>query len=64
MLVFKHTITKVFKTKEKSCIRINIRKLNRVPVTKYLSYIYLANSLCYTNLAYLKVIYILYTVNI
>ena len=43
---------------------VNIRELNRVLVTKYLSYIDLANSLYYTNLAYFKGIYILYTINI
>jgi len=42
------------KLKSESFIRVNIRELNGVPVTKYLSYIYLANSLYYTNLAYLK----------
>ena len=28
------------KSKEKSCIKVNIRKLNEVPNTKYLPYIY------------------------
>ena len=42
----------MFKTKKEPCIRVNIRELDRVPVTKCLPYIYLANGFCYTNLAY------------
>ena len=34
------------KSKAESFIRVNTRELNGVPVTKYLSYIYLANGLC------------------
>ena len=34
--------------------RINTRELNRVLVTKCLSYIHFATGLCYTNLAYPK----------
>ena len=49
---------------KKSYIKVNIRELDRVLVTKYLSYIYLAYGLCYTNLAYSKGTYILYIVNI
>ena len=45
---------------KKSYIKVNTRELDRVLVTKYLSYIYLAYGLCYTNLAYSKGIYILY----
>ena len=41
----------------------NIGELNGVPVTKCLPYIHLANGLCYTNLAYSKETYILYTIN-
>jgi len=37
------------KSKEKSYIRINIRELDGVSSTKYLSYIHLANSLYYTK---------------
>ena len=37
------------KSKEEPCIRINIRELDGVPSTKYLSYIHLANSLYYTK---------------
>jgi len=39
------------------------RELNGVLVTNYLSYIHLANGLCYTNLAYSKEIYVLYTID-
>ena len=39
------------------------RELDGVPVTEYLSYIYLTNSLYYTNLAYFKKICVLHTVN-
>ena len=37
------------KSKEEPYIRINTRELNRVPSTKYLSYICLANGPCYTK---------------
>jgi len=37
------------KSKEESCIRINIRELDGVLSTKYLFYIHLANSLYYTK---------------
>ena len=37
------------KSKEEYCIKINIEELDGVLSTKYLSYIYLANSLCYTK---------------
>ena len=37
------------KLKEKSYIRINIRELDRVPSTKYLSYIYWANGPYYPS---------------
>ena len=49
--------------KKESFFRVNIREINRVLATKCLSYIYLANSLCYTNLAYSKRIYVLNTIN-
>jgi len=49
---------------KRPCIRFNIRELNEVSVTKCLPYIYLANGLYYTNLAYSKRIYILHTINI
>ena len=39
------------------------RELDGVPVTECLSYIYLTNSLYYTNLAYFKGICILHTVD-
>ena len=35
--------------KEKSYIKIDIRKLDRVLNTKYLPYIHWANGLCYIN---------------
>jgi len=54
----------VFKTKKEPCIRVNIRELDRVPVTKCLPYIYLANGFCYTNLAYSKETCVLYTIDI
>ena len=41
-----------------------IRKLNKVSIIKYLSYIYLTHSLYYTNLAYFKKIYVIYAINI
>ena len=44
---------------KRTLYRDYIRELDRVPSIKYLFYIYLANSLYYTNLAYLKDIYIL-----
>jgi len=50
--------------KEEPCIRVNTRELNGVPATKCLSYIHLANSLCYTNLAYSKRTCVLHTVDI
>ena len=37
------------KSKVESCIRVNTRKLNKVPVTECLPYIHLANSLFYTK---------------
>jgi len=37
------------KSRRESCIRINIRKLDRVLSTKCLPYIHLANSLYYTK---------------
>ena len=40
------------------------KELDRVPSSKCLFYIYLTNSLYYTNLAYIKDIYILYAIDI
>jgi len=40
-----------------------IRELDGVPVTECLSYIYLTNSLYYTNLVYFKETCVLHTVN-
>ena len=37
------------KSKEESCTRVNTRKLDGVPSTKYLFCIHLANSLYYTK---------------
>jgi len=51
------------KMKKESCIRVNTRELNRVLATKCLPYIYLANSLCYTNLAYSKRMCVPYTID-
>jgi len=41
--------TQSIKSIKESYIRINTRELNRVPVIECLSYIYLANSLYYTE---------------
>ena len=49
---------------ELTYIRVNIRELNKVPVTKCLFYIHLVNGLCYTNLVYPKGTYVLYVVDI
>ena len=46
MLQFK---TYKVKSKEKSYIRVNIRELDRVPDTRCLPYIHLANSIYYTK---------------
>ena len=48
MLQFKSQSVKI---RKEPCIKINTRELNRVPNTKYLPYIHLANSLCYTKLS-------------
>ena len=37
------------KSKVESCIRVNTRKLNEVPVTECLPYIHLTNGLFYTK---------------
>jgi len=52
------------KSEEEPCIRINIRELDGVSVTNCLPYIYLANSPCYTNLAYPKEACVLHTIDI
>ena len=46
MLQFK---TQSVNSRKKSCIRVNTRELDGVLNTKCLSYIHLANSLCYTK---------------
>ena len=43
--------------------RINTRELNRVLVTKCLSYIHFATGLCYTNKAYPKGTCVLHVIN-
>ena len=40
--------------KKRTLYAINTRKLDKVSVTKYLSYIHLANGPCILNLAYSK----------
>jgi len=52
------------KSRKESCIRVNIKELNRVLFTKCLSYIHLANGSCYTNLVYSKETCVLYTIDI
>jgi len=52
------------KLEEEPCIRINTRELDKVPSTKCLPYIYLANSLCYTKSSLYWRICIEYTINI
>ena len=52
--------------KKRTLYAINTRELDKVSVTKYLSYIHLANGLCILNLAYSKgyVYYMLLTCSI
>ena len=42
--------TQSIKLIKEPCIRVNTRELDRVPVIKYLPYIYWANSPYYTKL--------------
>jgi len=44
-----YNLSSSVRAKEESCIRVHTRELNRVSSIKCLSYIYLANSLCYTK---------------